>query len=630
MDRNTIIGFVLIFLLLIVWQRFMTPSAEELEQQKRVQDSIALAEKALDEKVAADTANVATQPVEAATEVDDSTRMARMNATFGPFTPASTGTEELITLENDLMKVIFTNKGGRIKEVELKKYYKILNDKKGEELKAKLKLLEDAKNRFDYLLPVAGLPSGGVNTGDLYFKAEPNNKTLVFRAPATNGGYFEQRYELADGTYAIQYTIKFEGLQQVLSNDAQAIQLTWLNYLDKLEINSGYERNYSTLYFKPAEDSPDYCSCTSNDVEEIKDQPVKWISHTNQFFNTSLVADQSFKSARLETIVLDPADEDLKILNSQLALPYKHTPSETFAMTLYTGPNEFKQLRAMGHELEDIIPFGWTVFGTINRWVIRPIFNFLSSFIGSAGIVILVLTFLVKMALFPLTYKMLYSQSKMGALKPQIESLKNKFKDDPQQQQMETMKMYREHGVNPLGGCMPMLLQMPIWFALYRFFPASIEFRQAGFLWATDLSSYDVFWRLPFELPLGFGAHISMFTLLWALTTLAYTYYNTQHMDFGSNPMMKWMQYIMPVMFLGFFNSFASGLTCYLLFSNLVNIGQTVVTKNYIIDQEKIKSEMEAYRKQPKKKSGFQERLEAAMKEQQRQKEQKEQAKKKK
>jgi YidC/Oxa1 family membrane protein insertase len=212
---------------------------------------------------------------------------------------------------------------------------------------------------------------------------------------------------------------------------------------------------------------------------------------------------------------------------------------------------------------------------------------------------------------------MLYSQSKMAALKPQIEQLKAKFKSDPQQQQVETMKMYREFGVNPLGGCLPMLAQMPIWFALYRFFPASIEFRQAPFLWATDLSSYDVITKLPFEVPFGFGSHLSLFTLLWAITTLIYTYFNTKDMDMSANPAMKYMQYIMPLFFLGFFNSYASGLTAYLLFSNVINIGQTVVTKKFVIDHDKIKTKLEANKAKPKKKSGFQARLENALKEQQ-------------
>jgi YidC/Oxa1 family membrane protein insertase len=207
--------------------------------------------------------------------------------------------------------------------------------------------------------------------------------------------------------------------------------------------------------------------------------------------------------------------------------------------------------------------------------------------------------------------------------------MKEKFPEDQQKQQMESMKLYREFGVNPLGGCFPIVLQMPIWFALYRFFPASIEFRQASFLWATDLSSFDVFWKLPFELPLGMGAHISMFTLLWAVTTVIYTFYNSKHMDMSANPMMKYMQYIMPIMFLGFFNSFASGLTCYLLFSNIFNIAQTIITKNYVIDQDKILRELEAYKKKPKKKGGFSQRLETAMRDAQKQQAEKATKKKK-
>ena len=206
----------------------------------------------------------------------------------------------------------------------------------------------------------------------------------------------------------------------------------------------------------------------------------------------------------------------------------------------------------------------------------------------------------------------------MAALKPRIAEMKGKFGDDAQKQQMETMKMYREYGVNPLGGCFPIVLQMPIWFALYRFFPASIDFRQAGFLWADDLSSYDAFIQLGFELPFNMGAHISLFTVLWAVTTLIYTYYNSKHMDMSANPAMKYMQYLMPIMFLGFFNSYASGLTCYLFFSNIFNIGQTIITKNYIINQKKLEKELVDYSKKPKKKKGgFQERLEKALKEQQ-------------
>lgn len=628
MDKNTLIGFALIFVLLIVWQQFNMPSQEELERQEQIQDSIEQAQQLAEAEIAKpeETTTLTVQDEIAA--LPDSLKEEKLSGLFGPFSSAGSGEEKLITVENELMTLVLTNKGGRIKEVILKEFEKNVLTEEKKEVKEELKLLSDEKNKFEYLLPIASLPSGGVRTGDLFFDVQQRGNEVVFRANAGSGRYFEQKYSLQDNSYRIGYDIKLEGLQNVLANNAEEIELIWHDYLDRIEINHNFERRYSTIYFKPAEDGVDYCSCTSDDVEELNDQRIKWISHSNQFFNSTLIAKESFASGVLETQVLDTEDADLKKLVSSLKVPYNRSSTENFAMEFYVGPNEFDRLREVGSELEDIVPFGWSIFGTVNRWIVRPLFNFLSSFIGSKGIVILVLTFLVKLCLYPLTYRMLYSQSKMGALKPQIEKLKEKVKD-PQQQQVETMKMYREFGVNPLGGCMPMVLQMPIWIALYRFFPASIEFRQASFLWATDLSSYDVMTYLPFEIPFV-GGHISLFTILWAGTTLIYTYYNTKHMDMSANPAMKYMQYLMPIMFLGFFNTYASGLTCYLFFSNLFNIGQTVVTKNYIIDQDKVRAELEENKKKPKKKSGFQERLEAAMKEQQRVQAQREAQKKKK
>ncbi|MDO8971373.1 MAG: membrane protein insertase YidC, partial [Saprospiraceae bacterium] len=306
------------------------------------------------------------------------------------------------------------------------------------------------------------------------------------------------------------------------------------------------------------------------------------------------------------------------------------------SMAIYTGPNEFNRLREFGVSLQDIIPFGASIFGAINRWIIHPILDVLSRFIGNQGIVILMLTLLVKLLVYPLTYRMVLSQSKMAALKPRIEDLKKKHGDDQQAMSVETMKLYSEYGVNPLGGCLPIFLQMPIWFALYRFFPASIEFRQESFLWATDLSSYDSIMQLPFHLPFGAGAHISLFTLIWVVTTLWYTWYSMKQMDASSMQnndqmkIMKYMQYTMPVFFMFFFNNFASGLTLYLCFSNILNIGQTLVTKEYLIDKEKIKAKLEANKAKPKKTSGFRARLDQAMKEQQRMQEEKNKQPKKK
>jgi len=254
--------------------------------------------------------------------------------------------------------------------------------------------------------------------------------------------------------------------------------------------------------------------------------------------------------------------------------------------------------------------------------VIYPIMAFLGRFIGAQGIIILLLTLIVKLLVYPLTYRMVRGQAKMAALKPRIDALKKKIGDDQQAMSMETMKLYSEYRVNPVSGCFPMILQMPIWFALYRFFPAAIEFRQASFLWATDLSSYDVAFRLPFMMP-GFGNHISAFTLIWVVTTLWYTWYSMKQMDASTlqndqMKMMKWMQYIMPVMFMFFFNTFASGLTLYLCFSNILNIAQTVITKRFLIDNEKIKAELETNRNKPQKTGGWRQRLEDAMKEQER------------
>lgn len=619
MDKNTIVGLGLIFILFLAWQQFLAPSPEELEEQQRLQDSLArveqLAEAAVTPEATAEPEAVI--PTEAPL-LSDSARLEQLTGTFGPFAAAASGEADSVVLENDLMRVAFSTKGGRITSVLLKNYKKIQENEAGEEYSEPLYLLADKQNRFEYILPMANVPSGGVRTSDLYFTPSVEGNTVRMRATAANGSYFEQIYTIAEGTYLIDYNLRLEGLDRTLAQNADGIQLHWEDYLGKIEKNDRYERNYSTIYFKPVEDGSDYCSCTSSDVEEVEEQPLKWVSMSNQFFNSSLIADQSFRTGRMETVMLEEDAEDLKKLQADLLLPISRSSSEVIEMELYVGPNEFQRLRAIGYDLTDIIPFGRSIFGAVNRWAIRPFFNLLDSFIGNKGISILMLTLLVKLMLFPLTYKMLVSQSKMQALKPYLEKAKAKHKDDAQAQQMETMKLYGEYGVSPLGGCLPMLAQMPIWFALYRFFPASITFRQENFLWANDLSTFDSFIRLPFEVPLGFGSHISLFAFLWAITTLIYTYYNTRHMDYSAQPAMKYMQYIMPVMFLGFFNSFAAGLTCYLLFSNLINIVQTIVTKNFIIDQDKLLAKLEENKKKPKKKSGFRARLEEAMKEQQR------------
>ncbi len=616
MDRTSIIGIVLIMLLFLTWQYVAAPSAAEIELEQRYQDSVAaLTDNELRENTELTPAAEAVD----ATVLSDSARTARFGSRFGAFAASAAGTAEDVVLENDLIKLTFNTKGGAIRQAELKQYAKVVEQDDDTEVRLPLLLLEDEKNKFEYIIPVNGVAGEGVRTSELYFTPELSANTLILRAAVDGGGYFEQRYVLQDDTYLIDYDIRFEGLNAAMANTTGTVALHWENYLDKIEKNSQYESSYSTLYYKPIDEGTDYCSCTSDDTEKLDDEPLKWVAGSQQFFTSALIADDRFSSATLTTVAdVDrlPADE-LKLLVSDINLPIGTSASETFGMSFYVGPNEFERLRAIGYDLSDVVSFGSSIFGSINRWIIRPLFNFLSGFIGNMGIAILVLTLLVKMLVYPLTYKMLVSNTKMQVLKPEIEKLKAKHKDDSQAAQVETMKLYQEYGASPLGGCLPMVLQMPIWFALYRFFPASISFRQENFLWANDLSTYDSIMRLPEWIPFMQG-HLSLFAVLWAVTTVIYAYYNSRHMDYSAQPMMKYFQYIMPLMFLGFFNSFAAGLTCYLFFSNVFNIAQTVITKNFIIDQDKLRAKLDANKAKPKKKGGFSERLQNALKEQQR------------
>ncbi len=617
MDRTSIIGIVLIMILFVTWQYVTAPSAAEIEMEQRYQDSIAALS---DQELIEENDPEIVLDNEVITSQTDSARQSEYRSRFGAFAPAAFGEDEEVVLENDLIQLTFSTKGGSIRRAELKNYEKIVEQDGNKEVHLPLLLLNDEQNKFEYIIPVNGVSGEGIRSSDLYFEPTVEGNTIFLRAPVDGGGYLEQKYTLTDGTYLIDYDVRFEGLNNVIASSEGIVQLYWENHLDKIEKNSQYESNYSTLYYKPIGDDTDYCSCTSDDVEELDEQPLKWVAGSQQFFTSALIADDQFTSAVLTTIADRERlpDNELKVLISEINLPVGTSPSETFGMSFYVGPNEFERLRAIGYDLSDVVSYGSSIFGSINRWIIRPMFNFLSGFIGNMGIAILVLTLIVKLLLYPLTYKMLVSQSKMQVLKPEIEKLKSKHKDDAQAQQMETMKMYQEYGASPLGGCLPMVVQMPIWFALYRFFPASISFRQENFLWANDLSTYDSILQLPEWIPFMQG-HLSLFAVLWAVTTVIYAYYNSMHMDYSAQPMMKYFQYIMPIAFLGFFNSFAAGLTAYLFFSNLFNIIQTVVTKNLIIDQDKLRAKLEANKRKPKKKGGFSARLQEALKEQQRQ-----------
>jgi YidC/Oxa1 family membrane protein insertase len=614
---TTYIGMALMFVLMFFWMKYASQNNEQTAQTPPPATTPTTQPDAL----AAAPTPVATPTPATPSPLADSVAQTQLATQLGAFAPAANGVAEDIVLQNDLVRITLSSKGGRIKNVWVKNYQKLNTNAAGDDVKSELHLLEDEKNRFDYTLAVVGA-AAPVVTNQLYFQVQRNgDNSVTFRAPTTNGGALEQTYTLQPNSYQLDYRVGAVNLQSALISNK--LQLTWENHLDKLEKNQTYERTMSSVYFKVNDQNLDYCDCRANDQKNLGDQPVKWFAHSNQFFNTAIVAhDFSFRDFVGQTLVHDDFNPDLKVLRTTASIPMDNLANGAVNLMIYSGPNEFERLASYHQSLEDIIPFGSSILGTINRWVIHPIFALLLKIIGSAGVVILVLTLLVKLLLYPLTYRMVLSQSKMAALKPKIDALRKKFGDDKQAMSAETMKLYSEFGVNPLGGCLPVFLQMPIWLALYRFFPSAIEFRQKGFLWATDLSSYDVAFRLPVEI-WGFGNHISLFTIIWVITTLWYTWYTMKQMDNATmDPdqarIMKYMQYAMPVMFMFFFNTFAAGLTCYLCFSNLLNVGQTVVTKQFLIDKDKIAAQLEANRARPKKTDGWRARLEQAMSEQQR------------
>ena len=376
LDRNQIIGIVVLFGLFMLWTRLNAPTEDELEQ-RRVQDSIAQSEQLVE---TADLDNPAGTVKEQAavepTEVDSTVVSQELSSRFGVYAPAATGEETFHTLENSLVKITLSSLGGRIIDVHLKDFEQILLNDEKEEYKVPLHMMDDEKSIFEYLVPVPNASNGLVKTSALYFKGTTQGNTVSFTARGTDGSQFVQTYTLPPDTYAIDYDLDVSGA------GTQGIVLNWVTYLGKIEKNSGYEKYYTSVYYKEVEDDVDYCSCRKSDVDDLSDTQLKWVSHSNQFFNASLVADNKFGGGQLETEMLEDEDENLKILRSLIDIPLDGRSSEQVTMSMYVGPNEFERLRTFDVSLEDIIPFGSSIFGTINRWIIRPLFNFLLGFIG--------------------------------------------------------------------------------------------------------------------------------------------------------------------------------------------------------------------------------------------------------
>jgi len=353
-----------------------------------------------------------------------------------------------------------------------------------------------------------------------------------------------------------------------------------------------------------ANEEPEYLAETKDLKEDLK-TPVQWVAFKQQYFNTSLISDQVFDNGVVES-KSDETKKFVKILTANMGLAYNHGEKESYGMKFYFGPNHYKTLAALDIQLEKVVPMGWGIFGWVNKYLTVNVFYFLGQYISSFGLIILLLTVIVKTILFPLVYKSYLSSAKMRVLKPEIDEVKAKYGNDMTKVQQENMKLYRKAGVNPMGGCLPVLLQMPILIAMFQFFPSAFELRQKAFLWSHDLSSFDSIYNLPFSIPF-YGDHVSLFTLLMTVSTLVYTMYNNQMT--GVTGQMKYISYFMPVAFLGFFNNYASGLTYYYFLSNLFTIGQQLLIRGFV-DDKALHKQIQENKKKPVTKSRFQQKLE--------------------
>jgi len=645
MNKSSIIGFILIAAILVIYSIWMTPSKEELAAKKRKQDSIARVMQQYNDSInKAKTAalkreNTSTPGHTTATKNTTKTSTAsslqpasKLKKKFGPFSSSETGKEKYYIIETNLAKYSISKKGGFINSVELKKY-KTWDQRP-------LYLFDSTTSRFG----ISFFSNNKViNTNQLYFSMigthsgkdrfiVKGNDSLRFvmrvYANSPNGAidstrYIDYVYTFKGNKYMLNFSIKMHDLQGIIPQNMNYVELKW--YADLLKEEKTVDRfNGSTVYFKYYKDKVDNLSEKKNEKKTIKTN-LKWVSFKQRFFSSILISKQFFNDGILtvhKIKVNPPTKHYLKSMMADLTVPFNVRRDNVIPMSFYFGPNKFNTLKSYGMELDHQIPIGWGFFllAWINEWIIIPVFNWLGSYGWNYGIVILVLTILLKLALFPIAYKTYLSSAKMRVLKPEVDAINAKFpkKEDAMKKQQAVMALYRKAGANPASGCIPMLLQMPILFAMFEFFPSAIQLRQQPFLWAHDLSTYDSIYSWTQHIPIlssVYGNHISLFTLLMAVSTVMYTYLNNQMMGTQTQTMpgMKTMMYIMPIMFLGIFNNYAAGLSYYYFLANIITFLQMYLFK-YAINEEKLLKQIEANKKKPRKKSGFQKRLEEAAK----------------
>ncbi len=602
MDKNNITGIILITAILGVFWWINKPSEAELERQRHYQDSMAIVSKAKEEaKAELGKAQELAKKVEA--ELDS----AQLVEMYGLFAGAAKGTQEFITLENSKMKMVLSTKGGYIHSVELKDYQ--THDS------LPLMVAEANKNQFGFHFTHN---QRNFYTNDLYFQASNVTDSTVTLSIQAAEGKMDFVYKLPADSYMADFNILTSRMSTIISGNS--LDLDWKMDVMAKEKGIDFERRYSGVYFKYFQDEVDNIHAAGSNSDVLKTK-VEWVAFRDQFFSSVLIAKDLFIGG--EVAASSPKeDKDINplIMNASAKMSVAYTGDDNIAFNYYFGPNDFKALKPYADlGLRQLVELGWGFLRWINLGVIE-VFNFLEKYISSYGLIILILTVLIKLILFPLTYKSYISTAKMKVLKPQIEEINNKIpKEKTMERQQATMALYRKAGVNPMGGCLPMVLQMPILFAMFQFFPASIELRQQSFLWATDLSSYDAIFTWDVNIPLisnFYGNHVSLFCLLMSITNLVYTRIN-QEMTQSSQQMpgMKGMMYMMPVMFLFFFNNYASGLSYYYFISTLITIGQTIIIRRFV-DEDALLAQLKANQKKPMKKSGFQKRLEDVQKQQ--------------
>lgn len=591
MDKNTFTGLFLIMIVLAGSFYFFKPSEADIKKEK--------------ERIAADSAKKvsAVNPLPQATTTAPAAVTLDSAALKGPFGGNISGTEQQIVLENGNLKLTFTNKGGKILSVEVKGQKSFDG--------APVVLFNGKQNKFGLNLNVGGKI---VSTNDLYFTAIKTGAGISMRANYSGDKFIEFLYDLKAGSNNVGLNITLNGMNQVVQGNT--LSLNWEATLLEQEKSVANEQRYSAPYYKYINESPDHLNVAKDEKEELKEGKIEWISFKQHFFSAVLLPAVPFDKGELE-VKVSTQPKEIKWYGANMQLPFSQLAAQNYAFTFYFGTNKFSTLKDQGHEIEKQVDMGYWPLKYINRFVVLPVFNWLEGFGWTYGLIILLLTIALKVAMSPLTYKSYVSMAKMRILKPEMDVIKAKVGDDnPTLLQQEYLKLYKQVGVNPLGGCLPMLLQLPFVMAFFFFFPNLFELRGESFLWMKDLSTYDEFIKFGFTIPV-IGDHLSLMCILMTISTLIYTYFNNQIS--GASGQMKYIGYIMPIVFLGVLNSYPSGLNYYYFLANMLTFAQQFIIKS-MVDDEKIHKTLQDNKAKPaeqKKKGKFQSRLDDYMRQQQ-------------